>query len=55
MLLSPISGEAAGAGSGKDGVAETFEEGRDFIQPSLAGVDLTQEHIQLVNNSILFT
>lgn len=55
MLLSPISGEAAGAGSGKDGVTEALENGRDLLQPSLAGVDLTQEHIQLVNNSILFT
>jgi len=35
-------------------LAEAFEDGRDFIQPLLAGVDFCQKLVQLGDDALLF-
>ena len=38
VLLSPIGGEAAGAGGGENGLAKAFEKDGNFGQPLLTGI-----------------
>ena len=50
ILLSPIGGEAAGAGGGEDGLAKAFEQDGNLRQPLLAGVHFAQQLLQLRHN-----
>ena len=54
MCLPPFGGEAAGASGGEDGLAEAFEEGGNFIQPFLAGINLGKEFFQFGDYEVLF-
>src|SRR5439155_24970034 len=47
ILLPPIGGETAGAGSGEDGLAKALEQDGNPRQALLAGVHFAQQRLQL--------
>jgi hypothetical protein len=53
-LITPHLRQLPRGGSGEDGLAEAFEDGRDAVEAFAAGIDPRENCVELVGDAFLF-